>query len=70
MRFFQGCPALRRCATGVGFLCENADGNKPKEEHVRSIKQIEKTAKMTFFPNLAYEVSETVKCQTDVKVWK
>lgn len=55
---------------GIGFICRNTDGNRSKDTHVNSIKQIEKITGITFFPHLSSQVADKVKNGASLSDWK
>ena len=54
---------------GIGFICRNTEGNRPKDFYVNSIKQVERITGMTFFPNLPSDIASIVKEKANLDDW-
>ena len=68
--FFKVVVCLNDKPKGIGFICRNTAGNRPKDFYVNSIKQVERITGMTFFPNLPPDIKKIVKEKADLEDWK
>lgn len=67
--FFKVVMCLNGKPKGIGFICRNTEGNRPKDFYVNSIKQVERITGMTFFPNLPSDIASIVKEKANLDDW-
>ena len=67
--FFKVVLCLNGEPKGIGFVCRNTDGNRPKDLYVNTIAQVERITGLRFFQNLDLEVAEQVKSVADLDAW-